>query len=147
MQAKMLIGVFVIDVLFQEQYLRNFAATGRSSTLRKRIGRGALANSSSFSPSPEILRLLHSHPPVAGTFLWNSRPLAAVKDAQYCCFPETGDFEGWGCRADQRNYPRRHNINRVGVGSGVYSLGAPRQIEFGLRISFWRRTKRAEISQ
>ena len=40
-----------------------------------------------------------------------------------------------------------HNINRVGVGSGVYSLGAPRQIEFGLRISFWRRTKRAEISQ
>jgi len=29
-----------------------------------------------------------------------------------------------------------HNINRVGVGSGVYSLGAPRQIEFGLRLSF-----------
>jgi hypothetical protein len=29
-----------------------------------------------------------------------------------------------------------HNINRVGVGSGVYSLGAPRQIEFGLRLTF-----------
>ena len=29
-----------------------------------------------------------------------------------------------------------HNVDRVGVGSGVYSLGAPRQVEFGLRISF-----------
>ena len=29
-----------------------------------------------------------------------------------------------------------HNINRVGIGTGVYSLGAPRQIEFGLRITF-----------
>jgi hypothetical protein len=29
-----------------------------------------------------------------------------------------------------------HNVNRVGVGTGVYSLGAPRQIEFGLRIIF-----------
>jgi len=27
-----------------------------------------------------------------------------------------------------------HNIDRVGVGTGVYSLGAPRQIEFGLRL-------------
>jgi hypothetical protein len=30
----------------------------------------------------------------------------------------------------------RHNVDRVGVGTGVYSLGAPRQIEFGLRITF-----------
>lgn len=29
-----------------------------------------------------------------------------------------------------------HNVNRVGVGSGVYALGAPRQIEFGLRLTF-----------
>jgi hypothetical protein len=29
-----------------------------------------------------------------------------------------------------------HDVNRVGVGTGVYSLGAPRQIEFGLRIIF-----------
>lgn len=29
-----------------------------------------------------------------------------------------------------------HNVNRVGVGTGVYSLGAPRQLEFGLRVSF-----------
>jgi len=29
-----------------------------------------------------------------------------------------------------------HNIDRVGVGTGVYSLGAPRQIEFGLRVTF-----------
>jgi hypothetical protein len=29
-----------------------------------------------------------------------------------------------------------HNVNRVGVGTGVYSLGAPRQIEFGLRLTF-----------
>jgi hypothetical protein len=29
-----------------------------------------------------------------------------------------------------------HIVNRVGVGTGVYSLGAPRQIEFGLRITF-----------
>jgi hypothetical protein len=29
-----------------------------------------------------------------------------------------------------------HNIDRVGIGTGVYSLGAPRQIEFGLRITF-----------
>jgi len=32
--------------------------------------------------------------------------------------------------------PAGHNVNRVGVGTGVYSLGAPRQIEFGLRFSF-----------
>jgi len=29
-----------------------------------------------------------------------------------------------------------HNIDRVGIGTGVYSLGAPRQIEFGLRLVF-----------
>jgi hypothetical protein len=29
-----------------------------------------------------------------------------------------------------------HNVDRVGVGTGVYSQGAPRQIEFGLRITF-----------
>ena len=29
-----------------------------------------------------------------------------------------------------------HNIDRVGTGTGVYSLGAPRQIEFGLRLTF-----------
>jgi hypothetical protein len=29
-----------------------------------------------------------------------------------------------------------HNITRVGVGTGVYALGAPRQIEFGLQLSF-----------
>jgi len=29
-----------------------------------------------------------------------------------------------------------HNVERVGVGTGVYSLGAPRQLEFGLRLTF-----------
>jgi hypothetical protein len=29
-----------------------------------------------------------------------------------------------------------HYVNRVGVGTGVYGLGAPRQIEFGLRMVF-----------
>lgn len=29
-----------------------------------------------------------------------------------------------------------HNINRVGVGTGVYSLGAPRQLEFSLKLTF-----------
>jgi Carboxypeptidase regulatory-like domain len=29
-----------------------------------------------------------------------------------------------------------HNGDRVGVGTGVYSLGAPRQLEFGLRLTF-----------
>jgi hypothetical protein len=29
-----------------------------------------------------------------------------------------------------------HNIDRVGVGTGVYALGAPRQMEFGLRLNF-----------
>lgn len=29
-----------------------------------------------------------------------------------------------------------HDVDRVGVGTGVYSLGAPRQIEFGLHIVF-----------
>jgi hypothetical protein len=32
--------------------------------------------------------------------------------------------------------PAGHNVDRVGVGTGVYSLGAPRQIEAGLRLSF-----------
>jgi hypothetical protein len=29
-----------------------------------------------------------------------------------------------------------HDVDRVGVGTGVYALGAPRQIEFGLRVTF-----------
>ena len=29
-----------------------------------------------------------------------------------------------------------HNVDRVGIGTGVYSFGAPRQIEFGLRLIF-----------
>jgi len=29
-----------------------------------------------------------------------------------------------------------HNVNRVGAGSGVFGLGSPRQVEFGLKISF-----------
>jgi hypothetical protein len=29
-----------------------------------------------------------------------------------------------------------HNVDRVGVGTGVYSLGAPRQLEFGIRFTF-----------
>lgn len=29
-----------------------------------------------------------------------------------------------------------HNVDRVEVGTWVYSLGAPRQIEFGLRMTF-----------
>ena len=29
-----------------------------------------------------------------------------------------------------------HNVDRVEVGTGVYSLGAPRQVEFGLRLTF-----------
>ena len=29
-----------------------------------------------------------------------------------------------------------HNVDRVGVGTGVYTLGAPRQIEFGLSLTF-----------
>jgi hypothetical protein len=29
-----------------------------------------------------------------------------------------------------------HNVDRVGVGTGVDALGAPRQIEFGLRLTF-----------
>jgi len=32
--------------------------------------------------------------------------------------------------------PASHNVDRVGVGTGVYSLGAPRQVEFGLRLTF-----------
>lgn len=32
--------------------------------------------------------------------------------------------------------PAAHNTNRVGVGSGVFTLGSPREIEFGLKISF-----------
>jgi Carboxypeptidase regulatory-like domain len=29
-----------------------------------------------------------------------------------------------------------HNITRVGVGTGVFALGSPRQVEFGLQVSF-----------
>jgi hypothetical protein len=32
--------------------------------------------------------------------------------------------------------PNGHNITRVGVGTGVFGLGAPRQIEFGLQLDF-----------
>ena len=37
--------------------------------------------------------------------------------------------------------PQSHNIDRVGIGTGVYSLGAPIQIEFVYGSSF-RDTKR-----
>lgn len=29
-----------------------------------------------------------------------------------------------------------HFVNRVGVGTGVYTLGSPRQTEFGLKVIF-----------
>jgi len=29
-----------------------------------------------------------------------------------------------------------HFVNRVGVGTGVYTLGSPREIEFGLKLTF-----------
>jgi hypothetical protein len=29
-----------------------------------------------------------------------------------------------------------HNVDRLGAGTGVYGLWAPRQIEFGLRLTF-----------
>jgi len=29
-----------------------------------------------------------------------------------------------------------HNVDGAGIGTGVYSPGAPRQIEFGLRVIF-----------
>jgi hypothetical protein len=32
--------------------------------------------------------------------------------------------------------PLEHESYRVGRGTGVYALGAPRQVEFGLRIEF-----------
>jgi len=32
--------------------------------------------------------------------------------------------------------PAAHNTNRVGVGTGVYTLGSPREIEFGLKVIF-----------
>jgi hypothetical protein len=32
--------------------------------------------------------------------------------------------------------PSGHNVERVGVGTGTYALGAPRQVEFGLRLTF-----------
>jgi len=35
-----------------------------------------------------------------------------------------------------RNDPNAHDAFRVGNGTGVYGVGAPRQIEFGLRLIF-----------
>ena len=32
--------------------------------------------------------------------------------------------------------PASHNTNRVGVGTGVFTLGSPREIEFSLKIAF-----------
>jgi hypothetical protein len=32
--------------------------------------------------------------------------------------------------------PAAHNTNRVGVGTGVFTLGSPREIEFSLKITF-----------
>jgi hypothetical protein len=29
-----------------------------------------------------------------------------------------------------------HFANRVGAGTGVFTLGSPRQIEFGLKVNF-----------
>ena len=47
----------------------------------------------------------------------------------------TGLLLGSAGSVNGTTYPE-HNINRVGVGSGVFALGSPRQFEFGLRISF-----------
>ena len=32
--------------------------------------------------------------------------------------------------------PLAHNANRVGVGTGVFTLGSPREIEFSLKITY-----------
>jgi hypothetical protein len=33
--------------------------------------------------------------------------------------------------------PLAIKVNRVGLDSGVYALGAPRQLDFGLRLTFY----------
>ena len=38
-----------------------------------------------------------------------------------------------------------HGLTRVGVGTGVFALGAPRQVELGLKISFWTDYKPSHI--
>jgi hypothetical protein len=35
-----------------------------------------------------------------------------------------------------RTDPAAHNTNRVGVGTGVFTIGSPREIEFSLKIIF-----------
>lgn len=47
----------------------------------------------------------------------------------------TGLLLGSAGTVNGTTYPG-HNVNRVGVGSGVFTLGSPRQIEFGLTITF-----------
>ncbi len=32
--------------------------------------------------------------------------------------------------------PADHEVNRVGVGTGVYTLGSPRELEFGVKFTF-----------
>lgn len=32
--------------------------------------------------------------------------------------------------------PAAHNTNRVGVGTGVFTFGSPREIEFSLKVTF-----------
>jgi len=32
--------------------------------------------------------------------------------------------------------PAAHEVNRVGVGTGVFTLGSPRELEFGLKVTF-----------
>jgi hypothetical protein len=42
--------------------------------------------------------------------------------------------------------PAAHNTNRVGVGTGVFTLGAPREIEFSLKITLYSRVAITTVS-
>jgi Carboxypeptidase regulatory-like domain len=47
----------------------------------------------------------------------------------------SGQLTGTPGTINGTNYTQ-HNVNRVGVGTGVYSLGSPRETEFSLKIVF-----------
>lgn len=46
-----------------------------------------------------------------------------------------GTLDGGTCSANGATY-NSCGGNRIGLGTGVFALGAPRSLEFGLRVTF-----------
>jgi len=65
-----------------------------------------------------------------------SQPLSGVLDGSVGSLNGTTRYNQAGCDPANNPAPCTGRANLTSLGSGVFALGAPRQIEWGIKVSF-----------